>query len=409
MILKISCGLFIIYYCLVSVIIPSTAVLLTPICGLMMAVVLFYIIRRGHFMLNEIAFPIGCWLIFGIVSIVSSYFTARDVDMALDSALTFVKLTAMLFCVVFISREVDDYEYLIDIMYYISLIYTVYMFAKGSFVGIRLVLGNANSDANVCLIGIVTGSLMIGKKNSRIHNFGIYASLFFFAYVNLMTGSRKSFICMAIYITGWICIQYGLLWKQHKANAYVSGLLLIFICWALIETVVLPIIYNSSTYSRFTSAASADEQEIRINLYKEAWYYFQKSPIFGIGYNQFRVYNTQGIYSHSTYAEILSNCGIIGTLLFFTPHFWCVKKILDVIRLKHLKQRETRNAFLILVYFITTLILATGMVQTNNERVLLMYASIYAFIYCEIERETKDEQLKKALYLHETKHLKYIR
>lgn len=391
MFLKFTCGLFIVYYCLIDIIFPSTAFLLTPMCGLMMMVVIISIVQNREFALADITLPIAFWLMFGVTSLISSIFTASNVSLALDSAFTFIKLTLMCFCVVYISTETVDYDYLIKIMYFISLIYAIYMFSRGSYRGIRLTIGNANNDANVCLIGMVTASWIISQKKNPIIKTFLIGSILFFMYVNLMTGSRKSFICFLFYILGWILVELRPLWKKEGLASKIIVIILLSIGVMIVWKFVYPVIIRSNTYARIISDSAHNENEIRINFYKEAWEYFKRSPVFGIGYNQFRVYNSKGMYSHSTYAEIASDCGIVGIILFFTPHMWSFINLIKI-KVQSEKMQKDRMPSLVLLYLLSTFILATGMVQTNNDRILLMYSIIFSYIINNRNRFASDSE-----------------
>ena len=146
---------------------------------------------------------------------------------------------------------------------------------------------------------------------------------------------------------------------------------------------------NSTTILRFLEGSEQGDS-LRLGFYKEAWDHFKTHPVFGIGYNQFRVYNAGGYYSHSTYAEILADGGVVGIILFFAPHIWCVLNLIKIAK-KYAGNSfyEMKNALLLLIYMISSLLLAAGMVQTSNERVLMMYAVMFAYIICDKEKERK--------------------
>ena len=389
MFLKCTCSLFIVYYCLIDIIFPSTAFLLTPMCGLMMMVVFINICQNREFVLADITLPIAFWIMFGATSYITSIFTAADVSLALDSAFTFIKLTSMCFCVVYISKETRDYEFLVEVMYIISLIYAIYMLSRGNYKGIRLTIGNANTDANVCLIGMVTASWVIIHKKNAIIKALLIGSIIFFVYVNLMTGSRKSFLCFLFYILGWGLIELKPLWKQENLASKIIVFIIFFIGSFIVYKFIWPVIVRSSTYARLISDSAHNENEIRISLYKEAWQYFKSSPVFGIGYNQFRIHNSKGMYSHSTYAEIAADCGIVGIIMFFTPHVWSFINLIKI-KMQSARMQKDKMPSLVLLYLMSTFILATGMVQTNNERVLLMYSIIFSYIISNRNGLTSD-------------------
>ena len=68
-----------------------------------------------------------------------------------------------------------------------------------------------------------------------------------------------------------------------------------------------------------TTLFTSGSTKMRSEMYEESIDFFKRSPLFGIGYDQFRVLSRYKLYSHSTYAEVMADGGIIGMLLFITP------------------------------------------------------------------------------------------
>ena len=389
-ILNFACAVFIIYYTLVSVIWPVTNGLLIPLCGMMVLLIFVDLVLMRHVNLYDLFdFPIRCWLVFGLIALLAAPFVALKKAMAIDSTLTFLKLVLMCFSIIYIGKRNKNIAFFVFLMYITSLIYVLYMYLSGNLIGGRLALVNANGDANVCLIGIVTASLLIGVTKNRFYRIFILLSCVLFLFVNLMTGSRKSLLCSLFYIMFWIVVDYKTTWKTIKTHTKVF---IVFLSLAVIGLFIIygiPIFMNSTTFLRFSDAHAMQSDSGRIELYREGWRHFVSNPIFGIGFNQFRVYNSRGLYSHSTYTEILANTGIVGTILFFAPHVWCLKWLIFLSR-NSKSYNQLRDSLLLLVYMISSLILAFGMSQLNNERVLMMYSLMFAYIMCERARRTNE-------------------
>ncbi len=389
-ILNFACAVFIIYYTLVSVIWPVTNGLLIPLCGMMVLLIFVDLVLMRHVNLYDLFdFPIRCWLVFGLIALLVAPFVALKKSMAIDSTLTFLKLVLMCFSIIYIGKRNKNISFFVFLMYITSLIYVLYMYLSGNLIGGRLALVNANGDANVCLIGIVTASLLIGVTKNRFYKLFILLSCVLFLFVNLMTGSRKSLLCSLFYIMFWIVVDYKTTWKTIKTHTKVF---IVFLSLAVIGLFIIygiPIFMNSTTFLRFSDAHAMQSDSGRVELYREGWRHFVSNPIFGIGFNQFRVYNSRGLYSHSTYTEILANTGIVGTILFFAPHVWCLKWLMFLSR-NSKSYNQLRDSLLLLVYMISSLILAFGMSQLNNERVLMMYSLMFAYIMCERARRTNE-------------------
>ena len=111
----------------------------------------------------------------------------------------FLELVIMCFAMVFVAKLDGDASFLIKLMYVTCVGYVASMLIRNNQIMGRLALLNANGDANVCLIGIVAATLLIDFKKD-IQPFVIMTTVCMMFYANIMTGSRKSFLCMAFYL-----------------------------------------------------------------------------------------------------------------------------------------------------------------------------------------------------------------
>ena len=386
--LKMVCAAFVLYYTLFSVIIPEIQGYLLLIGVFMVGSICIYMMICHTNVRDLLDFPIKCWILFGIVEFIASYFVALDVSFAQSSIFTFFELVVMCFSMIFIAKEEGNAEFFIKLMYFTCITYVIYMLINNNQISGRLALVNANGDANVCLIGIVTATLVLNIKK-RIQPVIIIGSICLMAYANIMTGSRKSFICMIFYLVFWLIVFLKTEWRTIDIRKKLLILMMVLILVAVIIQWFIPVIMNSTTMIRILSG-STEGDDTRISLYSEAWQHFINNPIFGIGYNQFRLYNADGLYSHSTYAEILADGGLVGTVLFFLPHVWCIVNLVKIEKENRWKSwQEVKKALLLLVYMFSSLILAFGMVQTSNERVLMMYAVMFAYIICYRKKQKR--------------------
>lgn len=380
-ILKFICSGFVLYYTWLRVIFPVTEGLLLPFGILMIGAILLYIFVRRVDLRTIVDFPIGTWIVFCLIELIVSVFIAKSVQVAISSIITFLELVLMCFAMVFIAKRDKDSQFLIRLMYVTSFGYTLSMLVNNSYIMGRLALVNANGDANVCLIGVVTATMLI-KRHARLKNLFLVLTIFVMIYANLMTGSRKSLLCMLFYLFFWIIVFFRTDWKRIKSEKKL--LIILAICTGLIVIIaVIPkafsFVMDMTTVQRLLGGMTEGDN-LRIGFYQQAFEYFKKNPLFGLGFNQFRMYDAKGYYSHSTYAEMLANGGIVGTVLFFMPHVWIVVKLLGIIKISKNDFGVRKQSMLLLVYMISSLLLAAGMVQTSNEKVLMMYAVMYGYI-----------------------------
>ena len=130
--------------------------------------------------------------------------------------------------------------------------------------------------------------------------------------------------------------------------------------------------------------------EARIYLYEEAWKLFLQHPIFGVGYANFGPMH-YGVYTHSTYAEILSCTGLMGFIPFVCYYLYISRELKKGVRLDNAKRVSTNHhlvlAFIVLLllgigeiliykikYFVVFGILA-GQFYLNKEQTMLQQAS----------------------------------
>ena len=72
---------------------------------------------------------------------------------------------------------------------------------------------------------------------------------------------------------------------------------------------------NTDLYGRMSQLKDVSDNS-RIPLYKKAFQLFLENPIFGIGLDQFKNRNAFGVMSHSTYAEMLCDLGLVGSVIY---------------------------------------------------------------------------------------------
>ena len=375
---KAICAVFATYYTVIMMVFTSTRGLLLPLGALMLSVLLFIIAKTNPKYKDVFIVPISAWITFTVVELIVAQFVSLNVSYATSSLTTFFELIIMCLCLEYVAFIDKNADFLVKLMYFDSILYVIFMITSGNTIGGRLALVNANADANVCLIGIVTGSMMIGKckKGTR---FLVLSSMIPMIYANLMTGSRKSLYCMIFYIGLWAVIEFRTTWKTISITKKMFILCAVAVAVFYIIRIGIPFFYTSNTYLRMTDSYVINSDQGRIALYKEAWEHFRRHPMFGIGFNQFRLYNARGLYSHSTYAEILACGGIVGAVLFFIPHIWMIYWLMKILRKEKLYD-ERKVTLLMLVYVLSSLLLAAGMVQTSNERVLMMYSVVFGYI-----------------------------
>lgn len=105
-----------------------------------------------------------------------------------------------------------------------------------------------------------------------------------------------------------------------------------------------------------------------------------KQVIFGYGYYGFGIYSGVGTYTHSNYAEIICDYGIVGFLLFYG---------IIVFALYESIKKRSDNIWLIVVFTIIFVIESFMTVYYQNKTTFLIFGIIYYLISVRSSFEKK--------------------
>lgn len=126
----------------------------------------------------------------------------------------------------------------------------------------------------------------------------------------------------------------------------------------------------------------------RLNLIIEGLRLWSERPLFGWGPGQYRWVNKVdfGYYSHNNFIEILVNFGLLGFLIFYSIHFYLLRKLF---KLKKNKQRNNEVNWLLVMLF--SLLIADITFVTYYNKI---YVINLAFILVNVKKLEKYFQLK---------------
>ena len=143
----------------------------------------------------------------------------------------------------------------------------------------------------------------------------------------ILSGSRKSVFYLTIPIVVMIVLNSKNPLRLFR-NIIIAAFLVVLGYYALMHIAVL---YNSIGYriqsmvNGLRGTGVSDSSTItRLNLISRGMIFFRERPWTGYGLNNYYVLNniTTGsiLYSHNNYVELLVDCGIIGTVIYYSLH-----------------------------------------------------------------------------------------
>ena len=263
------------------------------------------------------------FFLYAIYELFVSFFFSRSLSLSISSLTTVFEFLLVLYCVDMISNLEGNADWFMDIMRIVAIVCAAQaiLFGKEFMNGVVVITmsnhNNPNALAFIMLFGIFT--LVRNQKKLFKHLVLNTILIVAFLFVIIRSGSRKCLISVLMLIVFFI-IEYFQSIKGRKQignNQIFSMILVAGIAFAFYY--VKNLYSGSASYQRMIALETQDGVSSRITLYREAFELFQRFPIFGVGFDQVKVWSTSGLYSHSTYAEVLACGGIIGVLIFFVP------------------------------------------------------------------------------------------
>lgn len=323
--------------------------------------------------------------IFALFALVSGGFVGYDKSIMFNSLFLYIlRLTLMLY-IINASIEEEDNKFFIYTWLIYSVVHMSFLLLWGYDHYGRLILvegSNANSDALVLVVGIFTALILINTNKL----YQLLLSLSFVGismYTIILTGSRKSIIAATLMVLLWFVFVFKDYWKSFNIRKKLLTFMLLGASLYLAIVKFLPVFRESNIYSRLIEkGVSISDDVARSGMYNEALNIFYNNPILGVGFNQFRFYSAYEGYSHSTYAEVLSTTGLIGTLIYFTAYLIIIVNLLNLL----LKTKGTITFIKTMQYFILMIVmlgLATGIIHFYSLRDSIVLAIIISFYHIE--------------------------
>lgn len=382
MALRLSKGFFVLllfylmYFQVVFYPITHTASLL----GLSLILTIVYHAYQNKFSVKDLKsvfpFEINLWLLFGITALIIGLFIAPDRSLLINSMGTYFEYVFLLYAIFYLSRVDKKIDFVAYTYIFVVLIgaLTATFFGYDYHHG-RISMGPRNNPNSLAISMVVAIGLLLFKLNfkkilSIILTFGL---IVLFSYVTVNTGSRKAFFALFLIFAIWlgtlIITQYQHLSTKKKIlyPLVVLGIVL------LLYYYLLPYLQTIALWRRLSRLMNEGDP-IRVGMYKEAWQFFKQNPLFGVGYNQFRVLSKYETYSHSTFAEVLACTGLTGFILYFTPYVIILVNLLKSI----FKSHQYR---ILLSLYGALMFLGVGIIHFYGTSSMLSLTLMLAFIY----------------------------
>lgn len=375
------------YWSWILIAFPQYGGFLIPLGGTLVLVTFLNFYSKGNRIESVLYKPMVYWLLFCLVSGMSSLVVAQNVGEAIGKLMVFIEILAFMFCILAISKMEGSIRFCANTFRMVCLVYAISIVLMGRSIQGRLTLYNSNGDAMICMCGIMLTLLLI-DINNKVKTVIRFSEIAYYIFCILQTGSRKALICSIVFLVLWFGITGREVIKnwarlsQGDKNFYI---LFTVVCIISVFIIAIPTIKNSYAFAKILAGGDEISDGYRVYLYEQAWNVFKAHPIVGVGYYQFIHYTHLGLYTHSTYFELLSCCGLLGTIIYFIPYFYIYRELTYIFRCS-LDFEVKKKAIIFIVFFIIMMFLGVGMIHFYNEKFMIVFALMIGFVR-EIESE----------------------
>lgn len=367
--------------------------------GLLTGLVAMRLIRQRYLHLNTMPSFLKMYFIYFAYSF-TGIFVARNVSSMISSLITFFCFIIVCFDCWYISYLQNDHNWIYKILKCVAIICALQVILRGQpfYNGVMVTTmsskNNPNALALILLIGML--SFVIDFNVEKLSSFitSMFANVMML-YGIILTGSRKCFLAAIPVMVYWIWFYIKVTRKEGRTKRMLFLMVVMALGLGVCFSFYSKYFQSTSIFERLLGLFSEGGTSKRQQLYSDAFTYFKSSPLIGIGFNQYRQWSPYGYYSHSSYAEVLSCGGIIGTLIFFVPLLTCL--------LRYIKSAFQKKPFdemyrirMIALMFVCELFIGVGQIFIYDMLHLLVLMLISMeekmFIY-EDKRDTTEQCL----------------
>lgn len=367
--------------------------------GLLTGLIAIRLMRQRYLHLNTMPSFLKMYFIYFVYSF-TGIFVARNASAMVSSLITFFCFVIVCFDCWYISYLLNDHNWIYKILKCVAVICALQVILRGQpyYNGIMVTtmssINNPNTLALILLIGML--SFVIDFDVEKLSSFitTMFANVMML-YGIILTGSRKCFLAAIPVMVYWLWFYIKVTRKEGRTKRMLFLMVVMALGLGVCFSFYRKYFQSTSIFERLLGLFQNGGDPKRKQLYSDAVSYFLTSPVIGIGFHQYRFWSPFGYYSHSSYAEILSCGGIIGTLIFFAPLFTCL--------LRYLKQIFQKKPFdemyrirMIALMFVCELFIGVGQIFIYDMLHLLVLMLISMeekmFIY-EDKRDTTEQCL----------------
>lgn len=392
--------LMILYVNFIQYVVGRSDIVLAALTAGLLAFVAYDVIfmRQGNIIVLPRNLNILYGLVaFGVYALFTSALVASNTHHAFESLIQYISFTVVCVLVYYIAEKEKSMQWLLKqfaVCAIICALYTIVLGKPYHTAGVVVKTLSSYNNPNHLSLMLIIGIFAMVADYKKVKKYFVLllSCVLLCSYAIILTGSKKAFLSLAILLTLWAIMYYvgdgrkvfGVVSFKHLWRVFLVCLVILGVVTYLNGSFM-----ESSAFTKlermFTDASSED---IRSNMYSEGFEMFKAHPAFGIGFRHFELVSSSGLYSHSTYIEILSCTGLIGAILFFIPLLFASVIVVKNAFSKHTEDKY--NARLLLVFLCVELFYYTVQIAIYefDHMLVLAYLAWEVYNVNRIEKET---------------------
>jgi O-antigen ligase len=330
-----------------------------------------------------ITWELRYWILFAFTCLIFGYFVAVDIEFLTSAVTTFAQFIILIYGIIYISNKDGKVDFFITVLILFAIVCAVTALSAGVVdVEGRTVmskLDNPNALGINMAIGI---SCVLYKVDFKrlLHSIIAFGMIMLMVYVAFLSGSRKTFISIALIIIYWVAFVAFKDIKTLEMNQKVKGILLLAVAGIAGFNIFSSFFEGSILIDRMAAMFQGSETT-RMGMYDVAFDLFRDSPLVGVGLNNYRAISIFGTYSHSTFAEALSCTGLIGCTLYFTPYLITLFHYIKLSTSRNLDYMSFKQGRLLLGLFGVMVFLAIGVIHFYEMSSSVVFGIFFAFYF----------------------------
>lgn len=339
-------------------------------------------------LLKELSYEGKAYIVFFALIFIPGLLTSPYLSSYLYSYLKGIQFAVLFISVYFVVIKNKDMDLILKVLGISIIAYAITTYFFGIIEpGTGRLMISERAEPNGMAILMYIGIVLV----TYFWNKGLIYKILSIGYIPIamsniaLSGSRKGFIGTAIFLfLFFLCSYLPSLKKKNVMIALISLIVIVALAVVLFDKYAA-LYSNSILFERLNWKLSDSSSTGRMEMYQIAFNLVKEYPFFGVGYDNFKSFSGLGVYSHSTYAEVLSCTGIIGTLIYLSIYISITRKLIRLYISKWKQKLSVYIEGILLSFMIVDFVYAFVKIDLNDPVTYVFFAWMVG--YYEINKK----------------------